>query len=393
MRNILGGSICVLAVCIVSEESAAGEEKLVNAGVSIQQIYDSNFSQNQIEDEEQITLSSVGASVNKKFSRQQLVARGRLSNYQHNTYTDFDATVRDAQFNWKGKWFSQFNTELDAVRDERLAERIESFEKDIVKRDDAKVKLGYGNDGRLSFHVAAQQVKQGHSNYLREPMDYKEDIAFADAGYKTASESTVVLRFTSGDRIYINEDSEISRNTGATEDITYLASDLDFKYRQYELESVWALSPKTDLSITVAHLDREGLINDGASQLATLGVKWEITPKFNLQGGYSYRQPAVGETVDTPTNVQAYFVSALWQLSSKISLNSIANVREQEYEDDNGELTRTETLYNISPLVITYAPTYALSIVLETGWRENKSPISYREYSAFQAALSLKLIY
>lgn len=392
MRYILGGNICVLALCVFAQSSLA-QDRVISAGASIQQIYDSNFSQSQIEDEEQITVAAVGVGINKIFSRQQIIARGGVSHYEHYNFSEFDATIQDAQFNWKGKWFSQFNSEIEAVRDERLAERLEFFDRDIVRRDDAKIKLGYGNDGRLAFHVGAQQVNQTHSNFLRESLDFKDDIAFIDAGYKTASGSTVVLKVTSGDVTYINEDSEISRNAGVIPDVTYLASDLDFKYRQYEIKSVWAISPKTDITFTLAQLDRDGFINDGSSEVAAIDIQWEITPKFNLQGGYSYRQPPVGETSDSPTNVQAYFISASWQLSEKFTLNSVAKVREKKFEDVDGELALTETLYTISPLVITYIPTYALSIVLDTGWRENKSPIGYREYSSFQCALSIKFRY
>ena len=392
MRYILGGNICIVSLCIFTQ-SVLAQDKVISAGASVQQIYDSNFSQSQLEDEEQITAVAAGIGFNKTFSRQQIVARGGVSRFEHNTYSEFDATISDAQFNWKGKWFSQFNTEVEAVRDERLAERLEFSEKDIVTRDHAKVKLGYGNDGRLAFHVGAKGIQQTHSNILREPLDFTDDLVFADAGYKTASNSTFVLRVTSGDVQYLNEDSEITRNAGIIPDMKYVASDLDFKYRQYELESVWTISPKTDITFTLAQLDRDGFINDGSSEVASIDVHWELTPKFNLQGGYSYRQPPVGETSDSPTKVHAYFISAFWDLTEKFTLSSSAKVREKNFEDVTGELSLTETLYNITPLVITYVPTHALSIVLETGWRKNKSPIDYREYTSYQSALSLKFRY
>lgn len=397
MGNISGRSFYIVALCIFSQSSTAQEsaakEKAISAGVSIQQIYDSNFSQTDIEDEEQITLTSAGVGFKKTFSRQQIVARGRVSHYEHNNYSEFDSTISDAQFNWKGKWLSQINTEVEAVRDDRLAERVEFFEKDIIRRDHAKVRLGYGNDGRLAFHVGAKKIEQGHSNFLRESLDFEEEIAFIDAGYKTANGSTLVLRLTSGDVVYINEDSEISRDSEIFPDIKYVARDLDYKYRQYELESVWAISSKTDLTFTVAQLDRDGFINDGSSEVAAFNIQWQATPKLKLQGGYSYRQPAVGETSDSPANVQAYVVSASWQLSEKFGLSSSATVREKKYEYADGDLLMIETLYNVSPLVLTYTPINALSIVVDTGWRENNSPLAYREYSSFQAALSVKLLY
>lgn len=392
MDKISSGSFCILVLCIFSQSSIA-QEKAISGGLSVQQIYDSNFSQTEIEDEEYITLTSAGVGFKQTFSRQQIIARGRVSNYKHNNYSEFDSTIGDGQFNWKGKWFDQINTEVEVIRDERLAERIEFFEKDIVTRDEGKVKLGYGNDGRLAFHVGGKLVKQEHTNYLREPLDFEDANAFIDVGYKTASESTMVLRLTSGDVTYINEDSEISQDEEVILDVTYLARDLDFKYRQYELESVWVMSSKTQLTFTLAQLDRDGLINDGSSEIAAIDAKWDITPKFNLRGGYSYRQPAVGESSDSPAVVQTYFVSSSWQLSEKFGLDSSARVREKKFEDVDGELTMVETLYNISPLIITYSPTHALSIVIDTGWRKNESPISYREYSSFQAALTLKLLY
>lgn len=391
-KNIL----CWLSFCGFIAQNAAAEDRVINANLLLKGIVDSNFSQGPYDDAEQITLVSGGGGINKTFARQQFTARAQASNYRHDTYPEFDATLYEGKLNWKGKWGSLFNTEIEGERDQRLADRIEFFEKDIVNRDELKAKLGVGNNGKLSFHVGGQQASQTHSNILQEGLDYDEEEGFFDMGYKTGNKSTLILRVKSGTRTYLNDAriiTELNESGVITDSPEILIQDLDFDYKHLELESVWVVSPKTNFTVKLEHFEREGFINSGSGELATLEAQWEFTPKIHLHGGYSYSQPAIGETSESPTNVQTYFASVLWQLTGKFSLSSSMNIRERKYEGESVALHRVETLYSIVPLTLTYSPMNALSILLDTGWRENVSPISTREYSALQSSLSLRLRY
>ena len=153
------------------------------------------------------------------------------------------------------------------------------------------------------------------------------------------------------------------------------------------------MSQKTSVTGTLGQLERMGIINDGSGNVAAMTVKWEASPKFLIESGYSFNQPAVGETVDAPFQIQTYFIAARWDLTSKITVNSKGTYVERRYEGLDGELERIEALTILAPLVISYEPYRFVNITLDTGWRDNKSPRIDREYSSYQSALSIKFIY
>ena len=376
MRNFSKVYFCLFFLCSFISAYAKAQEQVFHAETSAQEIWDSNFSRTPAADAEKITVTSAGVSFDERFGRQRLVAIWHVSNYQHDELSDFDATLHEGQVRWNGQFGSDFNTEIEGLRNAHLADQWEFFEKDIVSRDDLKAKVGFGNDNRLTFHLGGRQTRQIHSNSLLEELNFDEKETYVDAGYQTANNSTLVLRIRSGNRFYVETPLDI----------------FDFDFQQLELESTWKVSPKTSITATFAHVERKGVINDGSGELATINMQWEASPKLRLESGYSLSQPAVGETVDTPSKVQTYFISAHWQFTDKVNISSSGSYVKRYYEPI-AKLNRIETLTVLAPFVITYEPNKSLNIILNTGWRDNQSPDISREYTSLQATLGIVLRY
>jgi hypothetical protein len=396
MRNFYQTAFCLLSLCIFKVQCALAEENHVEgspfkASATVQSGWDSNFSRSPQNDAEQIILSSAALGFDNTFGRQRLIAKWRGSHYQYEQHPDFDASTNSAQLAWKGLIGSQINTDVEWLRDSYLVDRLEFFGKDIVDRDDFQAKIGYGNDRRLSFHAGGRKSTQRHSNETRVSLDFDEEEAFVDVGYQTNNKSSVFIRFKSGDRTYLNPPSFNPAPLNSPVDIE--TQSLDFDYDQIELEGILALSPKTTISGMIASFERKGIINEASGSLATLSVDWQATDKTTFNAGYTYRQPAIGETSDSPSQVQNIFASVAWQYTTKISVGSVVRYSWVDYEYASPDLVRREYLYNFSPLTISYDSGRHWLVRVDSGWRKNESPLAYRNYISRQVMLGFSFIY
>jgi hypothetical protein len=377
MRKFFKKKSYVLMLCIASVQCVRAEDGPLQATASVQRQWDSNFSRSSLADAEQTTISSAGLSFDDSFGRQRLIAKWRASHYQYDKHPDFDGTTNNAQLSWNGLIGSQINTDVEWLRDSYLVDRLEFFGKDIVNRDDLLAKIGYGNDNKLAFHVGGRKSTQAHTNETRTALDYDENEAFVDAGYQTNSKSSLFIRFRSGARTYTNEP------------VGVIPDSLNFDYDQIELDGVWALSPKTNISALVASFKRNGSVNDASGSLATFSIDWQATEKIKLNAGYIFKQPAIGETSDSPSQIKNVFMSAAWQYSPRISVASVVKYSIHDYEKVSPELVRTEHLYNFSPLTINYDSGRHWLVRIDSGWRKNESPIASRNYLSRQISAGL----
>ena len=375
----LAATIFFLTQCAIA---VAADEKLISGNIAASQLWDDNFFQNADETPEQITVLNAGLALSKNISRQQFSARWRVRSYQHANYEKFDETLQDGSLRWYGAWGEELTSNLEWVRDAYLVDRWETPEGDVdsVAKEDAKFALAYGSQNRFSVQVGGRQSKQNHSSISRNNLDYEENEGFAGLTYRTPSQSTLTLRYRSGDRTYINR-------VGAS-----LENNFDFDYRQIELENIWKISAKTTSKLTLARLEREGtsVINNTSGNYALLDFSWDATPKVQWHLGYSFTHPAQGDTIDKPTDVKTGFVSVTWSISQKVVLSSRVEKVSRNYADVDEKNPRAETQYNFIPLSINYAIYDSLSLRLDTTWRKNESPLLLsREYEASQVMVGL----
>lgn len=382
MRRFLRKNISfVVAGIVLGDYACADDGRALHVTASVNSLWDSNFSRGPYDDEEQATVTAASVNFNKDIGRQRLIAKWRGAHYAFDKHPDFDGSTNNAQLQWKGLIGSQFNTDVEWLRDSYLVDRLEFFGKDIVTRDDFQAKIGYGNNKKLSFHVGGRKSSQSHSNDDRTALDFDEDEGFADIGYQTSNKSSLFIRYRAGTRTYVNPPPD------------RMPDELDFDYDQVELEGIWALTEKTNISAVVASFNRRGFLNEASGSLATLAADWKATEKLKFEAGYTLRQPAIGETSDSPTEIHNLFGSVAWQYSAKISLASVWRYSKINYEKVSPELIRTEHRYNFSPLSVSYDSGNHWLVRVETGWLKNESPLAYRNYVSRQISAGLVFKY
>ncbi|RYY76511.1 MAG: hypothetical protein EOO52_03110 [Gammaproteobacteria bacterium] len=360
---------------------AAEQEKLISGAVGATQLWDSNFFRKPDDQElsEQTTILSAGVALATYVSRQQLSARWAVRSYQHAEYEQFDETVQNGLARWNGAWAGDFTSNLEWSRDAYLVDRWEvgADASDVVERDTTKFMVTKGRDNRFSFQLGASQSNQKHSNDVFTKFNFEDREGFVGLTYKTPSASTLTVRYRGGDRQY--------------DDLSVLdpERDYNFDFDQLEIENVWKMSSKTTSTISFTRFKRDGVLNDSTGDYATVDFSWDATPKIQWRTGYSYKKPALGETIDLPSTIQAGFINFSWSFSPKWSISSRVEKIKRDYKNLGEEFPRTESQVNISPFVLTYTMSDSLNFKLDTSWRKNESPVLEREYETSQASLGL----
>lgn len=358
-------------------------DDFLNVDLSLKRLHDDNFLRSP-EDEvaEEITIASAGLRLHETIENQDLHAQWHAISYTYDQLSDLDAVVQQGKFSWKGQFGDRIKTDVELLRDANPVDRLEFTGKDIVTKDDATAKIGYGTGDRLTAYIGGRQTRQNHTNETRDGLDFNDQETFVELAYKTAGDSTLSARVESGERIFPNYPTD-----------TLVPHDLDFTYRQLAIDANWVLSPKTNIDLAGASFTRDGIINDGAGNLASLAVNWLLTPKLQMKMGYTYKQPAIGEISDSPFETQGVFISANWQLTQKIILATNLRGEDQKFDDRSIGLAREEKLYNIMPLAIIYNYSDSFSFRIDAERIKRESPLLYRNFLSNQISANISFFY
>lgn len=345
----------------------------------VQHTYDSNFLRSPEEAEEQITRAGAGIRFNKQISAQKIALSVNASQYRYNERDELDGSAIEGKASWRSQFTSNFSTQLDFLREETPVDKLEFVGKDLVAREDANARLSLGDSKRFGLILGVHQMDISHSNDERASMDFQDQDFFSEVRYRFAS-SWVGLRYREGDRSY--------------ETPSLILGDLDFDYRQVELETEWTLTPKTKLTGLVGYFDRAAKSeaangNDGEGSLASLNLEWAITEKLISELTYRFNQPAIGETSDAPSEVSDTALTFQWQFSPKVKIGFGGSYAELDYEESAVVTERVERNITITPLLVSWSYSEAILVRLSSQWVDRQSKIYQRDYDGYSATLGL----
>lgn len=364
----------------ISSLAQTADQNALAFSAGLQHSYDSNFLRSPEEIEEQITRAGAGLSYNKQFSAQQISLRLSGSQYRYAERDDLDGSALEGQASWHSQFTTNVSTKLDFQREETPVDKLEFIGKDLVAKEDANALLSFGDSKRVGFILGLHRLDNTHSNEARSELDFQESDFFSELRYRFASSSWIGLRYREGDRVYATLGPALG--------------DLDFDYRQLELETAWVLTPKTRLTGLVGYFDRtaksdDARDNDGEGSLASMKMEWAITEKLTSELTYRFNQPAIGETSDAPSEVSDSALLLQWQFSPKIQLGFGASYTELLYEESAVIVERTERNITVTPLVISWSYSNAIMLRLTSQWMDRRSPVLERDYQGYSAALAL----
>lgn len=364
--------------------SVCSSAQLVDQGplafsAGVQHTYDSNFLRSPDEIEEQITRAGAGVRYNKQISAQKIGLSISGSHYYYAERDELDGTAIEGKVSWRSQFTSNFSSQLDFQREEAPVDKLEFIGKDLVARDNTNVRLSLGDSKRFGLILGAHQLDNTHSNDERASLDFQEKDFFSEIRYRFAS-SWMGLRYREGDRRY--------------ETSSPILGNLDFDYRQVELETEWTLTPKTRLTGLVGYFDRAAKSenangNDGEGTLASLKLEWAITEKLVSELTYRFNQPAIGETSDAPSEVSDTALLFQWQFSPKVKIGFGGSYAELNYEESAVVTERIERNITVTPILVSWSYSEAILLRLSSQWMDRHSPIYERDYEGYSATLAL----
>jgi hypothetical protein len=365
---------CILLCLWVTAVEA--EQQVMGAAISSAQYWDSNFSRSPDAVPEQIVQSFASVKFDKNYNRQQFIARWKGVDYRHKYRDELDARFNLSKLAWLGQWGEEYSSEFSITRDAYPVNRLEFIDKDIVSKDDMIAKMGYGSGERLVFYGGARRTNQQHSALARDGLDFDEQESFVELAYKTAAKSLFSLRYKIGDRQYPHASENLD------------VGELNFDYRQAEVETLFQLTAKTQLTASLAYFDRGGILNKSKGSFSTVDFIWKASDKLDLKIGYLHKQPALGEFSDSPADSKRFHISSEWKLTPKITMSAKVYSEEQSFDGSNS-IAREERVSVISPLNAVFNYSETLSIYVTSEREKRQSLLSYRNYTSLQASLGL----
>lgn len=345
---------------------------------------DSNYDRLPDSDPEQITTGTAGIRLNQTLSRQEFNARAAVTRYRFDERDELDTSLWSGGLGWQGRIGKRLKPSLSWSQTERLVDRAEFEARDILTDDDIRGGLVYILGPHWSIPLRARRLEQEHSNDSQTALDYIDEQVSVGAFYTSDRYSTAGINLIRGDREYPNQ--------GRTrpEDIPE-RGDLDYDYLTVELETNWVVSPKTQLEGRLGFFNRDGEANDGSGGYAIVEARWKPTYKTRLTTGVQYTEPPIGETSNSPSEVERIYLDVEWQATPKIQLSSGYSWANSSFDANTSRSARTEEIQVVNPLIARYEMNETLAFYLRSTWVNRTSPLDEREFDATIVKLGLDL--
>lgn len=341
--------------------------------------YDSNFSRTAEAADEQVSRAAVGFGYDKTLSAQQLGVRVTANHFSYAERDYLNENAWEGAASWRSRFGNSISSLLSYEREEDPVDQLEFTGRDLVARENANGSLTLGNNRRLGIILGAHQFTQSHSNEERRYLDFDDQDVFAELRLRGAAESWLSVRYRNGERSYASPE--------------LLPQNLDFDYQQWEIETHWALTRKTELTGVAGYFKREGATNNDEGALAGLTFAWQVTEKVTSELVYNFSQPAQGETSDSPTEISSSSIQLRWQWTPKIELSVSGGYTEFEYYNPAELFPRVERNISVTPLALEWVMSDALRFRLRGQWVERSSPILVRDYDGHLVTGGVALVF
>lgn len=345
---------------------------------------DSNYDRQPDDDPEQITTGTAGVRLNQTLSRQHFNARAAVTRYRFDERDELDTSTWAGGIGWQGNIGSKLKPSLSWSRAERLVDRAEFEERDILTDETVRGGLVYSLGPHWNIPVKAVRLEQEHSNDSQTALDYIDEQVSIGASYTSDRNSTAGINLIRGDREYPNQ-------SGARPEDIPERGDLDYDYLTLELETNWVVSPKTQLEGRLGFYERDGEANDGSGGYALVEARWKPTYKTKLTTGVQYTEPPIGETSNSPSQIERIYFDVEWQATPKILISSGYSWANNGFDANSRREARTEELQVLNPLIARYEMNETLAFYLRSTWVERSSPIDDREFDATMVKVGLDL--
>ena len=346
--------------------------------VSYSALNDSNFSRTEQGHEETIHFLGLGVMGAADISRQQVKVALKFKQLYYDINQALDTSYVLGDANWRGQIGNKILLDAGLKRDAYAVDPLEYKGKDIIGKNEFLARVGYGTREKLSLWVGGIEINQSHSAIEREILDFDQQEAFVELHAHNGASFQHQLRLSNGERRY---------KTGVNSSGEFI----DFDYHQYSYDLKLIKNTDNQFSLGVARFEREGVINSDTGVLWHAQWLWQLTAKVSVQVGYEVNEPAAGEEIEFPTELNDTSAALRWQLSPRWRVESHFLYSEQQYISQISQAERDEIWQRWRPLVLIFSENKKFSAKLDVELYDRKSTLGLRNYEGEKINLMFSL--
>jgi hypothetical protein len=350
----------------------------ISVGVEYSIINDSNFSRTNVMQGETISTAVLSFNLEQSFSKQQVKAALIFNNLYYENNEALDSSYETGEFVWQGRFGRKMIFDVIAKRNAYAVDQLEFKGKDVVSKNELVSRAGYGSREKLSLWIGGSSIEQEHSAFEREVLNFEQEALFIEMIVHSSGGVEHHVALTKGDRIY-----QTGMNT--------VGDVIDFDYRQYSDDLTWVLADSHQFTLGVAQFERFGQLNSDTGNLWNGRWVWHSRPKLSLHAGFELNQPALGEEMESPSEIRDTTLGLRWQVSERWFLATDFLHSDQTYITQSTYIQRTEIWQRWRPFIIGYSLPGWFSARLDTEFYERQSDSMSREYEGARVQMTLTL--
>jgi len=342
--------------------------------------------------DEQIGITTVGATLDKRYSLQRVQVDVSLVDYRYRYFQQLDFVARNYNAAWRWALTPRLRGNLSTQRQQSLSSfaDVQGFNRQNQStRSQQRLDAEYELDGVWRVLAGLSRTSQTTLDQLEEADNTSTRSGELGLRYDFASGSTMGYRLRSASGEYLGSDvfSALDPQQGAGS---------SFEQLSHEFRLRWAWSRKTTADFSITHLNREhreqpGRDFSGFNALAS--VAWKATGKTTLVASWN-RDLASYQTASTNyVQTDRISLAPVWQASAKTTVrlrHSVAQRRFLGHPDGLPDSPRRDLTHETA-LSVTWAARRNATLGASLARSTRSSTVPGLDFSSNRALVSAQI--
>lgn len=340
-KAALAAPFVLLGVASAVQAQPAPEPDLLTLRAGYEQQYDSNLFRlpeganlqarlGRDSADEQIGITTVGATLDKRYSLQRVQLDVSLVDYRYRHFSQLDFVARNYNAAWRWALTPRLRGNLTTQRQQSLSSfaDVQGFNRQNQStRSQQRFDAQYELDGAWRLLAGLSRTSQTNLAQLEEEDNTRTRSGDVGLRYDYASGSTMGYRIRSAHGEYLRRDvfSALDPQPGVGS---------SFEQLSHEFQLRWVWSPKTTADFSATYLRREHLTQPGrdfSGINAMASVAWKATGKTTLVASW-HRDLASYQTASTNyVQTDRISLAPVWQATAKTAVRLRHTVSQRRF--------------------------------------------------------------
>lgn len=337
-----------------------------------------------------ISLTSLGLSFDREYSRQRLRADVDLSHAAYAAHDNLDYTAPDVSVAWDWRLGNHWSGTFSHAYAESLAgfEDVAGTDQVIRLRTRSGVSANYWWHPDWAIGVGMSRVQNRYQDNARPASENDTRAVDLNLTYRPATGNRVVLTLRQTDGRYPNRPA-------------VAGSIREYTQRDGRIAGDWRLTGALRLSGDVGFTERRYDLapsRDFTGVTGRVAANWQPTAKTSVELSWRREIGAEEDLVSNYAVTRVLRLAPRWAITDKMSLGGFIERSSRDYGGDpelgfDGLVPVRDDTSRRYGLTLSYQPIRALSLSLGVQHQRRSSDIASREYEADSAWVSGTFIF